>query len=706
MAGMKEESLRTDALLRRCRELEEENALLRKNAALLRERSDELHEANAELLRSGASMLERSEDQRRALTELLENSDQIAVLKDTALRYLGVNRAYLELTGRTGDEDILGRTDAELFRGLATESEIEQYMENDRRALSLPRGQSLVVEETLPGEDGRPRTFLTRKFPVYCKDGSRLLGVGTLTSEITDRKRAEEAMRRNERYLRAVLQTTVDGFWVIDCATRRIVDVNDAYCAMTGFSREELLSFHINDLDTVEDTAGTKEHAERVMRNGSEIFETRHRRKDGGTFDVEISVTFLDIDGGRFVCFCRDITERKKAEERLRIASRTEQRLRTEAQAASRAKSQFLANTSHELRTPLNGILGYTDLLRDTPLDETQRAYLDNVRRSAGSLLEIVDAVLDFSGISSGNLRLEPVPSDAVRIATAAADAVRPHAEKKALSLRLRTAENLPPQIVVDPARLRQVLVNLLGNAVKFTHEGFVELAVERSSGERGERLVFSVRDSGIGIREEDRDKLFLPFSQADSSNTRQYGGAGLGLAIADGILKRMGSALEVESVPGEGSRFFFTLASGGEEAHAGVEPGTPSSGDAPLKVLVVEDVKLNRSLVRALVLKLLPGAEIYEAEDGQRGVELFREHAPDIVFMDLQMPVKDGFDATLEIRSMERGDARRALVVALTANATPEARETAFRCGMDDYIVKPLDRHMLRRILERFPRR
>ena len=353
-------------------------------------------------------------------------------------------------------------------------------------------------------------------------------------SESVEKNDSEQALCRNVQYLRSILNTTRDGFWIVD-ARGWIVDVNDAYCAMSGFSREELLSMRIADQDPFEDPAETAERIGRIARNGSELFERRHRRKDGGVFDVEISASWLDIDGGKVVCFCRDITERKRMEDALRSAT-------VRAEASDVAKSEFLANMSHEIRTPMSAVLGMTELLLDTQLDEEQRDGLETIRTSAESLLGILNDILDFSRIEAGRLELENLDFDLSALLESLCATLRGSAERKGLSMEWSIDPAVPLFLRGDPGRLRQILMNLAGNAVKFTGKGEVRVnvALAEDCGEAGVLLRFSVRDTGIGVPPDKMEMIFEKFSQADASSTRRYGGAGLGLAITKQLVEKM----------------------------------------------------------------------------------------------------------------------------------------------------------------------
>lgn len=500
--------------------------------------------------------------------------------------------------------------------------------------------------------------------------------------------------------------------------------VNKAHAAFHGFKQEELSFRDMYDVYPKEIVERRRESTRRVFASGEPL--TVEEWLPSASGEQRLLSIYkspkLRADGGveYVVCSAEDITERKRAEDALRAAKENAEWLGQQAEAASKAKTAFLANTSHELRTPLNGAIGFLELLADTPLDDLQREYVGYIRTSAYTLLEVISEVLDISKIESDRFDLEYVQSDVFEVMRKAVDAVRGNALQKELRLGLRIEEGTPRYAVVDPLRLKQVLVNLLGNAVKFTEKGFVELALQFASLETGRCVyTFSVRDTGIGIDPEVHHKLFEPFYQADASNTRKYGGVGLGITICEALLQKMDSRLQLESAPGEGSRFFFTLCARcdvepeekTDEERKGLLP--PSGAPLPLRtgrpavVLIAEDQRLNRRLLRILISKLVPGSRILEASDGEEAVRYFKSEAPDIIFMDLQMPLKDGCEAAAEIRALERASSGAAAkagvpIIAVTADVQKETRTFCLENGMDDFITKPVDAWSLRCVLQR----
>lgn len=766
------------------------------------------------------------------------------LLKDRQGRIVFANRAFLKLAGKS-EEQILGKTDWELFPPQLA----RMYRDDDEKVLTT--GQVLHGVEEHETDTGE-RLWIERIKAPLRDPRNEVIGIQILFWDVTQRKKTEDALDHERFLMSTLLANTPDSIYFKDPA--------GAYLRMSrSLARKLGLEDESAAVGKTDADFFPPDLAERnreldasILESGTPMISSIEKQQFQDQPPTWHSMTRLRLEdsAGRVhgtVGISRDITELKQREEELRQAKEA-------ADAANRAKSEFVANMSHEIRTPMNGIIGMSDLLHDTPLDPAQLEYLEMIQQSARSLLHLLNDILDFSKIEAGKLELESVDFNLATLVGKTIQTLATRAAQKSIELAGRVAPDLPDHVVGDPARLRQVLVNLVGNAIKFTDDGEVVVEVVRHDGSDPEQnpplkedevlVRFSIRDSGIGVSDQQKQVIFEAFRQADASTTRKYGGTGLGLTISSQLVQMMGGKLWVEDNDGPGATFHFTArlgvsekqpdtrrydheslrglpvlvvddnatnrqilvellknwqlvplaVAGGIEAlqelqkaareghpyplvlldcmmpgmdglslaeliwgnpllenprmimiasafrpgdiercrKSGItqqmtkpvikselfdailvalgettddesgETGDPLPATPPLNILLVEDGLINQRVAVGYLEKA--GHQVTVAGNGEEAIEHWKSAAAelDLILMDVQMPVMDGYTATREIRRLEAQTGEHVKIIAMTAAAMKGDREKCLQAGMDDYLSKPIDSQKLYQVIAR----
>lgn len=550
----------------------------------------------------------------------------------------------------------------------------------------------------LPMTTAKGRQVWVRSVGQMEMKDDKLVGVVGVIQDITESREARAALQQSQEQLHRALDGSGLALWDLHVQDETLY-LSEAWSTMLGgrpvdthCTAKELLELvHPEDLPQIQAAL------ELVLggRSPRYVVEHRVRRHDGSMLWIHSEGRVAERDAIglplRMVGTNRDISQSKLAEQELRLA-------RDAAEAANRAKSQFLATMSHEIRTPLNGIIGMTRLLMDEQLPLVARGHAQLIDRSAQSLLSLVNDILDVSKIEAGQMEIESVPFDLHEMLEELGNLYRLRATEKSLLFRMRIDPRVPQHVQGDPMRIRQVLVNLLGNALKFTSSGWIGLDVKAA--ENGDnQLEFSVVDTGIGMDEPVQAQLFTPFMQADNSTSRRFGGTGLGLSIVRQLVDLMGGTVSVRSTPGKGSRFTVRLPM--RAAVAAAVPSTWQELPRPAqatRVLVAEDNTTNQVVAFGMLHKL--GYDhISLANDGREAVELATHEDFAVILMDCQMPEMDGYEATRRLRAA----GCRVPIVAMTANAIKGDRERCLEAGMNDYLTKPMDLKGLGTVLARW---
>lgn len=618
------------------------------------------------------------------LENVLNEIPAVIYLKDRQGRYVFANSEYKKATG-IDPADVVGKTDAELFPPEIASA----FMELDERLMC--ENDHHFAEEKAPNPDGTVHDFWTSK-TAFRNEAGDVVGLLGCSTDITDRKRTEIALAESEAAYRdlfegsfdAVMIASSDGF---QAGNKKALDLFGAS------SLEEFKRYSPAELAPPVQPNGetsiefARRAIARAISEGGLQFEYLHRKISGEDFHADVRLGPTQWDGKPAVHgVVRDVTARKQAEAALLEAKRA-------AEEANEAKSTFLANMSHELRTPLNAIIGFTRLIREHEnLPPEIADWVDTVAGSSGHLMALIEEALDLSKIEAGTMEIDRFDFDFKQMLAGLEDLFRLRAKEKGLLLEVSVDASVPDRLVGDDKKLRQILINLLGNAIKFTHAGTVRLQARlRDAGGLVDRLQIDVQDTGVGIDREELEQIFEPFGQTETG--RSHHGTGLGLTVSRKIARLMGGDITVRSRSGQGSLFTLDIPAEkpGIEA-GGVAPAQPKrqlkpGQNMPL-VLVADDIRSNRELLRMMLGQR--GFEVIEACDGEEAVARVKSDKPGVVLMDSVMPNKDGITATREIRA--HPDHAGLPIIAVTANAYERDKLAIMEGGVDRVLSKPVD--------------
>jgi PAS domain S-box-containing protein len=638
--------------------------------------------------------LENEAELERRFRDLFETANDFIYTRDLHGNYTSINPAGLRM---------LQYSPAEAAQLNASQVVAPEFRSNIGRSMQekLAREGTTTSEIEYVAKDGQ-RVQLEECCRLVYRNGVAT-GVQGIARDISERKRNERLIQQQRRFIRSIVDTDPNLILVHD-PDGRIVLVNQAGLDFYGWESENVVGRR-----EIELRPQRAEEIERRHRDHQEILDRLRER-----FIPEETVTdrhgnlrwlqtakrpLISPDGTtRLVLSVSiDISERKRAEEELRKA-------KAAAESANRAKSEFVANMSHEIRTPMNGVIGMTNLLLDTPLSPEQRGFAEIVRQSAESLLGIINDILDFSKIEAGKLRFEPVNFDLRDAVDSCVDLLQEKATRKHLRLSSHLPDDLGTALFGDAGRIRQVLLNLIANAIKFTEHGGVHVEVSAENETPTDIMMrFEVSDTGIGVDPKVQSRLFHPFTQADGTTTRKYGGTGLGLAICKQLVELMQGQIGMQNRPTGGAAFWFSARLAKQVSNTAPapsdSPATSSNSPAPipphpLRILVAEDNIVNQQVALRLLQKM--GHRVDAVANGEEAVEAASRVGYDVIFMDCQMPEMDGYEATRQLRL--RGSEIR--IIALTANAMQGDREKCLAAGMDEYLSKPVRVHDLERVL------
>lgn len=617
-------------------------------------------------------------------------------LVDTDYRYQLLNQAYIDASYKSYD-DIIGCTISDLYGRETFENMIKPHID---RALT---GETVYYQLWLNFEK-LGRKFVSVNYSPYYDTDNKLTGVVISARDMTALRTAEQAIKKSEEKYRKIFENIPDVIYRVD-SSQKIILISPSALKVFGYDsvdeiigRDVLDTFYYNPYDRTKLMDQLKQHGK--VANYPLVL----KKKDETPVYVETNSYYIYDEEGNIAGvegILRDVTERKKAEILLVEA-------KLAAERANKAKSEFLANMSHEIRTPLNSVLGFTELLDSMITNPKQKSYLDAIKTGGKNLLTLINDILDLSKIEAGHMEIQKEPVNVKAIFAEIAKIFSLRTAQKSIDYITEIAPGIPELLVLDETHLRQILLNLMGNAVKFTGEGFVKLTA-RADVKLPDRqvidLIISVEDTGIGISKHQKEKIFEAFRQHEGQERKRYGGTGLGLAITKRLAEMMGGAVSLESTVGKGSLFKIAFKNvpvcAGEMSIAITDapPAEESIFFVRSLVLVVDDVLENCALIREYLQDT--NLNVIDAENGQEAIQFARHYQPALILMDLRMPVMDGFKATRIIKDDEQ--LRHIPVVAVTASTLLKDLEKVKSYGFDGFLRKPVSRGKLLNEINRF---